>query len=62
MQVMRKVTQLVKYKTFKEYLTSEGLGNTLPGTDSVVDGIRVYRKYYTREQEKEYGIVAVHLS
>jgi ASC-1-like (ASCH) protein len=55
------VTYVVKYPTFKEYLTIEGLGRTLPGVYTLEDGIAVYRKYYSKEKEKEFGICAIHL-
>jgi ASC-1-like (ASCH) protein len=55
------VLDIKKYKTFEEYLSIEGLGRTLPNTKTIADGINVYRKYYSKEKEEEFGICAIHL-
>jgi ASC-1-like (ASCH) protein len=55
------VIDVRRYCSFKEYLEMEGLRRTLPGIGTVVEGIRVYRQFYSREQESEHGILAVEL-
>jgi ASC-1-like (ASCH) protein len=50
-----------KYDSFKDYLSSEGLSCTLPNVGNLEDGCNVYYQFYTREQEREYGIVALDL-
>ena len=57
-------TRIVKkntYKTFKEYLETEGLDKCLPGIPSIEHGLSVYYKYYTKEDENEFGVVAIGL-
>ena len=49
------------YKTFPEYLKSEGLKNCLPGVDNIKEGVSIYYKYYTKEDEAKYGVVAIKL-
>jgi len=59
--VKTRITKKVKYSTFKEYLETEGIDNCLPGIPSIEHGLSVYFKYYTKEDEKEYGVMAIHI-
>jgi len=56
-----KIHKIVKYKTFEEYLSQEGLKRTLPDIKTIEEGKNIYYKYYTREQEKEFGILAIYI-
>lgn len=47
------------YESFDMFLRHEGLENALPGIDAIDDGVKVYRKYYTEEMEKNIGVVAI---
>jgi ASC-1-like (ASCH) protein len=49
------------YPTFEEYLVSEGLEKCLPGIPSISHGLSVYFKYFTKEDEATYGVVAIRL-
>eukprot|EP01031_Cornospumella_fuschlensis_P041506 gene41506-50650_t len=42
------------YDSFQSYLTAKGLANTLPGVTSLEEGIKVYYKYYTPQEEQEF--------
>lgn len=53
------VKNIKKYSSFEKYLTSEGLQNTLPGIINITDGVKVYHKYYSVQDEKKYGILAI---
>jgi len=59
--VLTKITGKVEYKTFKEYLIKEGLDKCLPGMPSLKHGLSVYFKYFTKEEEAEFGVVAIRL-
>jgi len=48
-----------EYRTFEEYLLSERLDRCLPGIKNIEDGVAVYYKYYTKEDEQKYGVVAI---
>lgn len=50
-----------EYKTFKDYLETEGLEKCLPGMPSIEHGLSVYFKYFTKEDEAEYGVVAIEM-
>lgn len=47
------------YSTFKEMIESEGLKNVIPNVETVDAAVQVYYKFYTPEQEKEFGVVAL---
>lgn len=48
-----------KYKTFREYLSNEKLKRCLPGIDNIEDGINIYYKYFTKNDESNFGVCAV---
>ena len=54
-----KITSIHKYTSFKEYLEKEKLEKCLPGIDTIEDGIKVYYKYYLKEAEDKYKIIAI---
>jgi ASC-1-like (ASCH) protein len=52
------------YSTFREYLENEGLDRCLPGINpdyGMEHALSVYYKYFTKEDEVEYGVVAIRL-
>lgn len=59
--VITEIIGKAEYPTFKEYLETEGLEKCLPGATSIDFGLSVYYKYFTVEDEKEYGVVAIRL-
>ena len=60
-EVLVKIIKIVNYKTFREYLTQEGLKRTLPSIKTLDEGINIYYQYYTRENEEKYGILAIYI-
>ncbi len=54
-----KIIKKNQYKTFEEYLKKESLKKCLPGIRTIKEGVDVYRKYYSQQDEKNYGIVAI---
>ena len=59
--VKTKIISKHTYKTFEEYLLTEGLEKCLPGMKDIDHGLSVYFKYFTKEQETQYGVVAIRL-
>ena len=55
------VIKAVEYDSFEEYLKAEGLEKTLPGVETIEEGIDVYRQFYSVEDEQKYGVIAIHL-
>ena len=54
-----KITNITKHKTFREYLTFYNLQDCLPGICTVEDGLKVYYKYFTKEEEYDKGVIAL---
>ncbi len=59
--VLTEVIVKTEYKTFGEYLEAEGLDKCLPGIKDLDIGLSVYYKYFTKEDEKEFGVIAIRL-
>lgn len=59
--VVAVITNVIKYRTFEEYLVQEGLSRTLPGTRNIRDGVDIYRKFYNEKMENEFGVLGIHL-
>lgn len=49
------------YKTFKEMIEKEGVNSVIPDKNSIDDAVGVYYKFYTPDQEKEFGVVAIRI-
>ncbi|ASJ02073.1 isomerase [Thermococcus profundus] len=58
-KLMCVVKDLRVYSSFREMLESEGIENVLPGIESIDDGVAVYRRFYSEEKEKKYGVAAI---
>ncbi len=59
--VLTRIIRKTKYKTFEQYLKNEGLNKCLPGMPTIDHGLSVYFKYFTKEDETEYGVMAIEL-
>ena len=53
------ITGKNQYATFKEMLEQEGVAKVIPDAKSVEEAVQVYYKFYTPEQEKEFGVVGI---
>ncbi len=47
------------YKSFREMIEKEGIENVIPDKDNIDDAEAVYYKFYTKEQEKEFGVLSI---
>lgn len=54
-----KVVEVLKYASFQEMLEDLGLPDVLPGIDTVSNGIKIYREYFSEDQERTYGVLAI---
>jgi ASC-1-like (ASCH) protein len=54
-----KIIDKTEYKSIEDYLKCEGLHNCLPGIPSLEHGLNLSYKYFTKEDEDKYGIVAI---
>ncbi|ESW22447.1 hypothetical protein PHAVU_005G154600 [Phaseolus vulgaris] len=60
--VVFEVQGVRRYPTFLAMLEAESLGKVLPGVESAEEGVKVYRRFYTEEQEHENGVLAIIVS
>lgn len=59
-KVKTKIVDIFNYKTFRQMIEQEGLKHSLPGIDTVDNGVdNVYMKFYTPEKESEFGVLAI---
>ena len=56
-----KIIGLRYYKSFYTYLKSEKLKKCLPGIKKYKDGEKIYYSFYTKDDEKKYGVIAIEL-
>ena len=59
-----RVKGMAHYRTFRAYLQKEHLSRCLPATGlkTLAQGVQVYHKYYSEEDERRYGVLALRLS
>ncbi|KAJ1424490.1 PUA-like superfamily [Sesbania bispinosa] len=50
------------YPSFFDMLEAESLEKVLPGVESVEEGVKVYRRFYTEEKEQANGVLAIIVS
>ena len=60
--IKTKIVSLRHYKTFEDYLMTEGLEKTLPGIKTIEDGVNIYYNYYNKSDEDKYGVLAIELN
>jgi ASC-1-like (ASCH) protein len=62
--ISTQISKITKYKSFTEYIQKEKnkKHNPLPGMPSLEHELSVYYKYYSKEDEKEFGVIAIQLT
>jgi ASC-1-like (ASCH) protein len=53
------VTNIKRYKSFSDLFDDVGLDKVLTGKKDYDEGIKVYRQWYSKEKEKELGVVGI---
>ena len=56
-----KIKSVTKYLSFEEMLTMEGVKNVIPNAKNLDEAINVYYKFYSREDEKTFGVVGINI-
>lgn len=56
------VVKSERYPTFEAMLGSVGIALVTPRAASIDDALSEYYKYYTRDEEHRYGVVALHFA
>ncbi len=62
--ISTQISKITKYKSFTEYIQKEKnkKHNPLPGMPSLEHELSVYYKYYSKEDETEFGVIAIQLA
>jgi ASC-1-like (ASCH) protein len=55
-RIMMEIKDITYYDNFQTYLETETLERCLPGIHNIEDGLKVYYKYYTKNDELKYKI------
>lgn len=55
------IRQINCYDNFRDMIVSEGVNNVIPDKNTIEDAEAVYYKFYTKEQEKEFGVLAIRM-
>jgi ASC-1-like (ASCH) protein len=64
-QLKTVILKKYKYNTFMDMIIAHGIKNVLPnietnnGKDTLYNGVGIYRKFYSHEDEKKYGVVDI---
>lgn len=53
------ITQLLYFESLEEMLHAIDYTRALPNATSANDALRIYRQFFTIEDEKEYGVIAI---
>jgi ASC-1-like (ASCH) protein len=55
------ITSKNLYSTFLEMVTNEGFKKVIPDKKDEIGAAEVYYKFFTKEQESEFGVVAIEI-
>lgn len=58
-EIRLEITNKTIYKTFRDMITFEGVKNVIPDAKSVDEAESVYYKFYSKEDEANFGVVAI---
>jgi ASC-1-like (ASCH) protein len=59
--VLCKVTRVTRYPSFYHLLMTEGLDNVLPGIKTIEEGLKIYKRFYSEEFERQHGVIAIEI-
>lgn len=60
--LVTEVISVREYSSFEEMLRMEGLSKVLPGYESIEDGVTEYRRFFSEDEEKRYGVIAIEVT
>ena len=59
--VKTQIKAIYYHKTFATYLKARTLSACLPGVKTIREGVMIYHNFYSRADEKKFGICAIEL-
>ena len=57
-KIDRMVDSVHHYATFQQCLESEGISKCVPHCKTLEEGLQIYRGFYSKEKESQFGVVA----
>lgn len=60
-RLVQEMTRKTIYKTFEDMIVFEGVKNVIPDAKNIDEAEIVYYKFYSKEDEKVFGVVAIGL-
>lgn len=60
-RIARKIKRVTKYTSFNNMIILEGIDYILPGVNTLEEGLTIYRQFYTKEMEEQFGVIAIEL-
>ncbi len=61
LSVKTQITAIYHHNTFATYLKARTLRACLPGVATIAEGVKIYHKYYSRDDERKFGVLAIEL-
>lgn len=55
------IRSVKKYNTFRSFIEDKTLKKCLPGIDTIDNGVKIYYKYYTKQDEEKYKILSIRM-
>lgn len=59
MTIVKNIHSIAIYPTFQECLAHEGIQSTLPGISNEEQGLSIYRQFYSSDEERKFGVIAL---
>ena len=60
-EIKLKIVNKTIYKSFRDMIIFEGVKNVIPLAESIEEAENVYYKFYTKEDEYNFGVVAIEI-
>lgn len=60
-QALFEVVAVIPYSSFRAMIEAEGIEHVIPDKKTLDEAVQVYYRFYTPEQEKEFGVLAVRI-
>jgi len=57
-----KIERKTEFISFLEMVEAEGVENVVPDKKKIEEAVNAYYKVFTKEQEREFGVIAIEIS
>jgi ASC-1-like (ASCH) protein len=60
-KVTVRIEKIALYPSFKDMIEAEGVEKVIPHVHTVTEAVQAYRGFYSKEEEGESGVLALHI-